>query len=93
MEVLELSPPTMQHKMQAEAFKSDWVVANTFFVIRKTDGEIIGMIDIRHSINHELKMALEFEKSTGLKKVMLGCYSDNIASIRTIERCKGKRTE
>ncbi|NFN85952.1 GNAT family N-acetyltransferase [Clostridium sporogenes] len=40
-----------------------------------------------------LKMALEFERTIGLEKVMLGCYSDNIASIKTIERCGGIRTE
>lgn len=103
----------------AEAVSRDWVVTNTFFVIRKTDDKIIGMIDIRHSVNNDflaaywghigysvrpserrkgyatqmLKMALEFEKSIGLKQVMLGCYADNIASIRTIERCGGIRTE
>lgn len=99
--------------------RSDWVVANTFFVIRKTDNSIIGIIDIRHNINNDflaafgghiaysvrpserrkgyatqmLKMALGFERRIGLEKVMLGCYSDNIASIKTIERCSGIRTE
>ncbi|EPY6468129.1 GNAT family N-acetyltransferase [Clostridium sporogenes] len=99
--------------------RSDWVVANTFFVIRKTDNKIIGIIDIRHNINNDfiaaygghigysvrpserrkgyatqmLKMALEFERTIGLEKVMLGCYSDNIDSIKTIEGCGGIRSE
>ncbi len=103
----------------AKTVSSDWVVANTFFAIRKTDHKIVGIIDIRHSLNHDflsaygghigysvrpserckgyatqmLKMALEFGRSIGLKKVMLGCYADNIASVRTIEQCGGIRTE
>jgi predicted acetyltransferase len=31
-----------------------WVVASTFFVVRKSDRKIIGMIDIRHSLNEFL---------------------------------------
>lgn len=34
---------------------SDWVVASTFFVVRKSDQKIIGMIDIRHSLNDFLR--------------------------------------
>lgn len=30
---------------------SDWVVASTFFVVRESDGKIIGMADIRHYLN------------------------------------------
>lgn len=29
----------------------DWVVSSTFFVIRKSDNRIIGMVDIRHDLN------------------------------------------
>jgi predicted acetyltransferase len=99
--------------------REDWVVADTFFAIRKSDSRIIGMIDIRHSIDNDflskygghigyavrpserrkgyatqiLKMALTYSKSIGLSKVMLGCYSDNLASIKTIEKCGGIMTE
>jgi predicted acetyltransferase len=40
-----------------------------------------------------LNIALKYAKSLGLKKVMLGCFSDNIASIKTIEKCGGVLTE
>ncbi len=40
-----------------------------------------------------LKLALVHAKSIGLSRVMLGCYSDNLASIKTIEKCGGVLTE
>ncbi len=33
----------------------NWVVTDTFFAIRKSDGRIIGMIDLRHTLNDFLK--------------------------------------
>ena len=33
----------------------DWVVASTFLAIRKRDGKLIGMIDIRHELNDFLQ--------------------------------------
>jgi predicted acetyltransferase len=102
-----------------ETVRTDWVVADAFFVVRKSDGRIIGTVDIRHSIDNEflsrygghigyavrpserrkgyatqiLKMALKHAKSIGLSRVMLGCYSDNLASIKTIEKCGGVLAE
>ena len=99
----------------SETVRPDWVVADTFFAVRKNDGRLIGTVDIRHSIDNEflseygghigyavrpserrkgyatqiLKMALKHAKSIGLSRVMLGCYSDNLASIKTIEKCGG----
>lgn len=35
--------------------RSGWVVSSTFFAVRKTDNKIVGMIDIRHSLNDFLK--------------------------------------
>jgi predicted acetyltransferase len=32
---------------------NNWVVATTFFAIRKRDQKIVGMIDIRHNLKHE----------------------------------------
>ncbi len=40
-----------------------------------------------------LKMALIYAKTLGLQKVMLGCFSDNIASIKTRVKCGGVLTE
>lgn len=102
-----------------ETVRGDWVVATTFFAIRKSDRKIIGIIDIRHNLENKflaeygghigyavrpnerrkgyatqiLKMALEYGKSLNLTKVMLGCYTDNIASIKTITKCGGILTK
>jgi predicted acetyltransferase len=40
-----------------------------------------------------MKMALEYAKSLGIEKVMTGCFSDNIPSIKTIEKCGGILSE
>jgi predicted acetyltransferase len=40
-----------------------------------------------------LKMALEYTKTLGIEKVMIGCFSDNIPSIKTIEKCGGVFSE
>lgn len=33
----------------------DWVVTDTFFAVRKSDDKIIGIIDLRHSLNEFLQ--------------------------------------
>jgi len=104
---------------QESTVKSGWVVSDTFFAVKKSDTRIIGIIDIRHSLNNDilknywghigyavrpserkngyatkmLKMGLEYAKTLNIEKVMLGCYLDNISSIRTIEKCGGTLTE
>lgn len=40
-----------------------------------------------------LKMGIEYAKTLGIRKLMLGCFSDNLPSIKTIEKCGGKLTE
>ena len=40
-----------------------------------------------------LKMGLEYAKSLNIEKVMIGCYFDNIPSIKTIEKCGGVLSE
>ena len=103
----------------AQVEKIDWAPSTTFFAMRKSDGEIIGMIDVRHHILHPylrdygghigyavrpserkkgyatemLAQALTYAKTLGLDRVMLGCYTDNIGSIHTIEKNGGKRTK
>lgn len=102
-----------------ETVAADWVPSSTFFAVRTSDEKIIGMIDIRSSIDTDflrsygghigysvrpserrkgyatemLRQALAYARLTGLPRVMLGCYSDNIGSKRTIEACGGKLTE
>lgn len=103
----------------SDTVKPGWVPADSFFALRKRDGRIIGMIDIRHNLDNEflanygghigyavrpgergkgyaahmLRMALDHARRLGLSKVMLGCNADNIASMKTIEKCGGVRTE
>jgi len=98
---------------------SGWIVATTFFAVRKHDHKIIGMIDIRHNLGNDflmqygghigysvcpnerkkgyatemLRLGLEYAKLLNIDKVMLACYSDNIPSIRTIEKHSGELTE
>lgn len=38
-----------------ETVNENWVVTDTFFAVRKSDGKIIGMIDFRHTLNEFLK--------------------------------------
>lgn len=33
----------------------NWVITDTFFAVRKSDGRIIGIIDLRHTLNEFLK--------------------------------------
>lgn len=99
--------------------RPDWVVSDTFFAVREPDGKILGIIDIRHSLDNDflsqygghigyairpherrkgyaaemLRLALAYAKNIGLESVMLGCYCDNTASKKTIEKCGGILTE
>jgi len=98
---------------------SGWVIATTFFAIRKQDLKIVGMIDIRHNLKNEflaqygghlgysvrpserkkgyatemLKLGIEYAKSLNIEKLMIACFSDNIPSIKTIEKCGGVLSE
>ena len=55
-----------------------WVPATTFFAVRKRDQKMIGMIDIRHNLEHEF----------------LAQYGGHIGySVRPSERKKGYATE
>jgi len=101
---------------EEETAGDDWVPSTTFFAVRKEDEKIVGMIDIRHHIQHPflleygghigyavrpterrkgyatriLALAFEYAREIGLNKVMLGCYTDNIGSIKTIQKHGGK---
>ena len=101
---------------EEETAGDDWVPSTTFFAVRKEDRKIVGMIDIRHHIQHPflleygghigyavrpmerrkgyaskiLELALEYAREIGLDKVMLGCYTDNTGSIKTIQKYGGK---
>lgn len=38
-----------------ETVNENWVVTDTFFAVRQSDGRIIGIIDLRHTLNEFLK--------------------------------------
>jgi len=104
---------------RAETAGDDWVPSTTFFAVRKEDEKIVGIIDVRHHIQHPflleygghigyavrpaerckgyaskmLGLALEYAGTIGLNKVMLGCYTDNMGSIKTIQKYNGKLVE
>lgn len=40
-----------------------------------------------------LALAIDYAKEIGLDKVMLGCYTDNAGSVKTIQKCGGKLVE
>lgn len=39
----------------SQTVNKNWVVTDTFFALRKNDDKIIGMIDLRHTLNDYLK--------------------------------------
>lgn len=95
--------------------RSDWVLSETFFAVRQSDKRIVGMLDMRLSLNNDflreyggnigysvrpserrkgyavqmLSIAITRARALGMSKLMLGCYCDNSASIKTIEHCGG----
>lgn len=38
-----------------DTVNENWVLTDTFFAVRKSDGRIVGMIDLRHRLNDFLK--------------------------------------
>lgn len=89
------------------------VPASTYFLVR-SDNQILGIVNIRHSLNEYLKnygghigysiryserrkgygkkqllLALEKCKEISLKKVLITCRENNVASSKTIESCGG----
>jgi predicted acetyltransferase len=61
----------------AETVQPDWVVTSTFFGVRESDSKIVGMIDVRHSLNDFLR---EYGGNIGF-------------SVRPSERQKGYATQ
>ncbi len=96
-----------------------WVPATTFFVIRKSDAKIIGMLDVRHHLQHQflakygghigysvvpgerkkgyateiLKLGKQFAETLKIPQLMVCCFSDNLGSIKTIEKNGGVLSE
>ena len=93
-----------------ETCPSDKVPSNVYIAIRLSDNKIVGIIDLRHHINHPilstwgghigyyvrpderkkgygkemLRLNLINAQKIGIKKVLVTCNVDNLASERTI---------
>ncbi|WP_026884719.1 GNAT family N-acetyltransferase [Clostridium akagii] len=99
---------------EKENTKHTEVTANVFLAIREEDNSLVGMINLRHSLNEYLynygghigysvrkierrkgyatemlKITLDECRKLEMKKVLITCDSDNIASAKTIKSCGG----
>jgi predicted acetyltransferase len=99
---------------EVESTKHTEVTATVYLAIREDDNKLVGIINIRHTLNdylynfgghigysvrkaerkkgyakEMLKFALEECSKMGMKKVLITCDSDNIASAKTIQSCGG----
>lgn len=45
----------INHNSKIETVDPNWTLTDTFFAIRKDDNKIIGVIDLRHTLNNSLK--------------------------------------
>lgn len=100
---------------EIESTKQTEVTASVFLAIREEDNRLVGMINIRHTLNEYLynfgghigysvrknerqkgyakkmlRLALEECKNLDIKKVLLTCDANNIASAKTIKHCAGE---
>lgn len=91
-----------------------WVPDTQLLCIRKSDGRLVGMADIRHELNDailnlfggigysihpserrkgyaamQLALAKVICKHMGMKRLLVCCHKENIASARTIQRNGG----
>ncbi|MBU3143872.1 GNAT family N-acetyltransferase [Clostridium sp. CF012] len=99
---------------EKESTKHTEVTASVFLAIREEDNKLVGMINIRHSLNDYLYnygghigySVRRFERRKGyakemliialaecrkleMKKVLITCDADNLASAKTIKFCAG----
>src|SRR5690348_16973882 len=46
----------LKNNANEQTVNPNWVVSTTFFALRKSDSKIVGMVDIRHTLNEYLNL-------------------------------------
>lgn len=92
-----------------ETCPPNWVPDTQFICVRRSDGRIVGMLDIRHELNEaclnlfgnigysiraserrkgyateQLRLAKEICRGMGMKRILVTCDKENLASAKTI---------
>ena len=67
----------------------NWVVTDTFFALRKSDDKIIGVIDLRHTLNEFLKDLGNCGYSVRPSERKKGYATENVASLKVIQKNGG----
>ncbi|MEG0508636.1 MAG: GNAT family N-acetyltransferase [Eubacterium sp.] len=84
----------LENNSNEQTLTPDWVVSSTFFILRERDQRIVGIIDIRHSLNDFLRQSgghmgysirpTERQKGYATKALTLGlefCKSINLSKV------------
>lgn len=107
METINLVLPTIEHKEAAEEMKLEFLAGGETMNGCALLDQMEYMDWLENTRNNSCSETvrddwvvastffafLNYAKSIGLSKVMLGCYADNMASRKTIIKCGGILTE
>ena len=72
-----------------ETVSENWVVTDTFFAVRKIDRKIVGIIDLRHTLNDFLKNLGNCGYSVRPSERKKGYERENLASVKVIRKNNG----
>jgi predicted acetyltransferase len=83
---------TVSKNTTIETVKENWIVTDTFFVIRDYDKIIIGIIDFRHELNEFLKDFGHCGYSVRPSERKKGYATEMLKQLLEIARKKGLKT-